>query len=308
MADLQPAQRRIAAPTGANGGVRALRPPQSFPELPPDAMHPASSSAARAHAAVAPDLEGGGIAALAVGCATVTKPALQTAIATAAAPTTTKHSLEPGGRSRCPAFDGVDLTKVASQLAAAATICGKHSTAAIRTLPRSSRCDEMKAALEQALPMAVAAPSDTSGARMRPSIDGFTHACFRQSFDAATAAVDVIDLLGGHPADTPTSGHFVMLMPVADCHTSASIVRDEIVGPFVVLERLEGECAWQRHGLDQKRPLQAVCKGPDRRLPTQQPVRPARRDPLIDSVEMKHVCRIAAASSDGRPKPQGANR
>ena len=108
-------------------------------------------------------------------------------IMAAAAPTMKKLPLELGGKSCCLVFDDVDVSRIAPQLAAAATIIsGQQCTAARRVLVHASRYAEMKVALSQALQALVVAPGLASGAQVGPLIDAPSHQRVSQAIAQAT--------------------------------------------------------------------------------------------------------------------------
>ena len=163
-------------------------------------------------------------------------------IMAAAAPTMKKLSLELGGKSCCLVFDDVDVSVIAPQLAAAATIIsGQQCTAARRVLVHASRYNEMKAALSQALQALVVAPGLAPGAQIGPLIDATSHRRVSQEIAQATELADEVILRGGRPSGLPDSGHFMAPTLVAHRDTSAFFVQEEIFGPFVVLEKFEDE-------------------------------------------------------------------
>jgi acyl-CoA reductase-like NAD-dependent aldehyde dehydrogenase len=241
-------------------------------------------------------------------------------IMAAAAPTMKKLSLELGGKSCCLVFDDVDVSRIAPQLAAAATIIsGQQCTAARRVLVQASRYDEMKVALSQALQALVVAPGLASGAQVGPLIDAPSHQRVSQAIAQATDLADEVILRGGRPDGLPASGHFMTPTLVAHRDTSAFFVQEEIFGPFVVLEQFEDEqdavkranhsdyglsaSVWTQDGARQMRVARALRNGTvwlneHNKLFAEAETGGYRRsglgrlhgyDALIDFMEIKHI-------------------
>ena len=241
-------------------------------------------------------------------------------IMAAAAPTMKKLSLELGGKSCCLVFDDVDVSQIAPQLAAAATIIsGQQCTAARRVLVHASRYAEMKVALSQALQALVVAPGLASGAQVGPLIDAPSHQRVSQAIAQATDLADEVILRGGRPDGLPASGHFMTPTLVAHRDTSAFFVQEEIFGPFVVLEQFEDEqdavkranhsdyglsaSVWTQDGARQMRVARALRNGTvwlneHNKLFAEAETGGYRRsglgrlhgyDALIDFMEIKHI-------------------
>ncbi|WP_293661554.1 aldehyde dehydrogenase family protein [Rhodoferax sp. OV413] len=241
-------------------------------------------------------------------------------IMAAAAPTMKKLSLELGGKSCCLVFDDVDVSRIAPQLAAAATIIsGQQCTAARRVLVHASRYAEMKVALSQALQALVVAPGLASGAQVGPLIDAPSHQRVSQAIAQATDLADEVILRGGRPDGLPASGHFMTPTLVAHRDTSAFFVQEEIFGPFVVLEQFEDEqdavkranhsdyglsaSVWTQDGARQMRVARALRNGTvwlneHNKLFAEAETGGYRRsglgrlhgyDALIDFMEIKHI-------------------
>lgn len=157
-------------------------------------------------------------------------------IALAAAPSMKKMVLALRGKACCLVFDDVDIGRVASRLAGAATVVsGQQCSAARRVLVHASRYEEMKQALKHALGQIVVGAGDAPDSGMGPLIDAAALVSVGVRTEQALDSCDEVLLRGRRPGGGLKNGFFVSPTLVAQRDCTGFAFQEDIFGPFVVL-------------------------------------------------------------------------
>ena len=160
----------------------------------------------------------------------------------AAAPTMKKLSLELGDKAACIVFDDVDMDRVMTKLAAAATIIsGQQCTAARRILVHESVFALAKESLTRALSSLRVGPGWLEGMHLGAMIDVPTRNAIKGKVEDAMDRADEVLLRGTTLEASHPDGAFMTPTLIAHEDTKASFVQEEIFGPLVVIESFQDE-------------------------------------------------------------------
>jgi betaine-aldehyde dehydrogenase len=155
---------------------------------------------------------------------------------------TKKLLLDLAGKSCCVVFADVDMGAVARKLAAAATVAaGQHCSAPRRILVHTSRFDEAKAALRDALGQVVVGAGEQPGCGMGPLIDAPALVAAGVRTEQALDRCDEVILRGGRRGGALANGYFLSPTLVAQRDCAAASTHDDIFGPFVALGQFDAD-------------------------------------------------------------------
>lgn len=159
-----------------------------------------------------------------------------------AADTLKRVHLELGGKAPFIVFDDADVETVAAIASMTATInTGQDCTAATRLYVESSRVEEVKEAVVEAMRGAKVGLPFEDGVQMGPLISGVQRERVMGYVDRARASGAKVLLGGAVPKDAPGGGYYYAPTVIADADQKSEIIQSEVFGPVLTVNTFRTE-------------------------------------------------------------------
>lgn len=161
-------------------------------------------------------------------------------MARAAASTSKRLLLNITSKSCSLVFDGADIGAAVDQLTTAALVAaGQHSSAPSRILVQTACFDEVQAAMTRALAQVVVGSGATAGSNLGPLIDASAIVAAGIQIERSLEHCDEVVLHGGRSGGELADGYFLSPTLLVNHRMSMFSTSDDILGPFISLERFE---------------------------------------------------------------------
>lgn len=152
----------------------------------------------------------------------------------AAAGTLKRLNLELGGKAPAIVFADADLDRALPEIVRGSTAAaGQMCTAVTRVLVEASRYDEVADGLAQRFRALKVGAADNPQSEMGPVIDMAS----RDRLVRIVGGAHQVLVKGEHPDGAPNRGSYISPSLIAVDDIASSLVRDELFGPIVTIER-----------------------------------------------------------------------
>lgn len=156
----------------------------------------------------------------------------------ASAATLKRLNLELGGKAPAVVFADADLEKALPEIVRGATAAaGQMCTAVTRVLVEASAYEEVADRLARHFRALRVAAADDPQSEMGPVIDMAN----RERLKAIVEVAGDVLVAGGHPDGAPSGGSYLSPSLIAVSDLGSSLIRDELFGPIVTIERFVDE-------------------------------------------------------------------
>lgn len=156
----------------------------------------------------------------------------------ASAATLKRLNLELGGKAPAVVFADADLDRALPEIVRGATAAaGQMCTAVTRVLVESAAYEQVADRLAQHFRALNVNAADDPRSEMGPVIDMAN----RDRLAAIVASASDVLVAGGHPDDAPAGGSYLSPSLIAVDDRTSTLVRDELFGPIVTIERFGDE-------------------------------------------------------------------